>query len=388
MKVFLETINTFIGLPMVKYPVDVFSKFGAITIVQSVFGHQKNYLASKGRHILLRRYENDTAFVYQNLYQKIEKYIQALFYSYRALARNDTQIVYVIDLYCLFLFLLARKFSGRRNFILIYHQFELKEPARLNRLEQFFLRYISRNCGEIDLVVMPEQNRLEYFMSQLTGKKEAIRTFIFPNTNDYDPPAETVEKPKGTKTIVGHIGSVGSEHYIRHFVEAAKLLPQDCKVWFTGNLDPSIEKLLTGAGLSNVKYFGHVPHDKLADFYRQFDVGLILYRDTSLNFRYCAPNKLYEYWSHGIPVVAHRLPGLTPVFGIPEQGLLTDMEHFENIASAIQECVLKNTPAQRQRLVRYFQEHLHAGIYMRQLEAIINGLLAAKHLSGTIPQAV
>jgi len=199
--------------------------------------------------------------------------------------------------------------------------------------------------------------------------------------------AETLQKTSDQKTIVGHIGSVGSEHYIHHFVKAAKLLPRNYEVWFIGNLEPSFEKLLTDAELSNVKYFGHVPHDELADYYRQFDIGLILYRDTSLNFRFCAPNKLYEYWSHGIPVVAHRLPGLTPVFVIPEQGRLTDMDDFENIADALLECAKKNTAASRQMLQRYFREHLHVSLYTERLEDIMTGMLAENKSIRPAPQS-
>ena len=42
------------------------------------------------------------------------------------------------------------------------------------------------------------------------------------------------------------------------------------------------------------------------------------------NYDFCAPNKLYEYWSYGIPVFAHKLNGLTKLFEKEEYGLLFD----------------------------------------------------------------
>lgn len=44
-------------------------------------------------------------------------------------------------------------------------------------------------------------------------------------------------------------------------------------------------------------------------------IGLVFYRDDSLNRAYCAPNKIYEYSYFGIPMIANKIPGLVDTIG-------------------------------------------------------------------------
>lgn len=45
-------------------------------------------------------------------------------------------------------------------------------------------------------------------------------------------------------------------------------------------------------------------------------IGLVFYRDDSLNRAYCAPNKIYEYSYFGIPMIGNKIPGLVDTIGV------------------------------------------------------------------------
>lgn len=54
------------------------------------------------------------------------------------------------------------------------------------------------------------------------------------------------------------------------------------------------------------------PHE-LAEYTASADVGLCLIEDTCLSYRYCMPNKLFEYFAAGIPTVVSNLPEIAGV---------------------------------------------------------------------------
>ena len=95
------------------------------------------------------------------------------------------------------------------------------------------------------------------------------------------------------------------------------------------------------------------------------DVGVVLYKDTGLNYRYCAPNKLYEYWSYGIPVIGDLLPGLISVFKNESLGTLVDMQNPQNILRSIQQ--ISHHCATKMEVKDYFAKHLKLNIYLNQL---------------------
>lgn len=63
-------------------------------------------------------------------------------------------------------------------------------------------------------------------------------------------------------------------------------------------------------------------------------IGIVFYKDDSLNRAYCAPNKIYEYAHFGIPMIGNRIPGLQDTVGQAHAAECIDMT-AEQIFSAI-----------------------------------------------------
>jgi len=71
-----------------------------------------------------------------------------------------------------------------------------------------------------------------------------------------------------------------------------------------------------------VKFFDIMPWDELMRFTKTADVGLCLEKDTNINYRFSLPNKLFDYISAGIPVIAGNLQEVPVIIRKYDFGLI------------------------------------------------------------------
>jgi glycosyltransferase involved in cell wall biosynthesis len=101
-------------------------------------------------------------------------------------------------------------------------------------------------------------------------------------------------------------------------------------------------------------------------------IGIGLYRPTSINQVYCAPNRLYEFTGFGIPVILPDAPGMNQI-GSRYSGVLTcDPENPQKIAEALQSLLEDEKYGQACASAReFFQEEAD---YMKCLQEVIGQL--------------
>lgn len=69
---------------------------------------------------------------------------------------------------------------------------------------------------------------------------------------------------------------------------------------------PHKEKLQTevvNKKITGVYFLKPINHNDLSKELSKYDAGIVAYDNIILNQKYCAPNKIYEYLSLGIPVI-------------------------------------------------------------------------------------
>jgi glycosyltransferase involved in cell wall biosynthesis len=62
-----------------------------------------------------------------------------------------------------------------------------------------------------------------------------------------------------------------------------------------------------------VKFIQSLPWNDLMKYTRSSDVGMSLDKNTNLNYSFSLPNKLFDYLSAGIPVIAGEIPGVKKI---------------------------------------------------------------------------
>ena len=103
-----------------------------------------------------------------------------------------------------------------------------------------------------------------------------------------------------------------------------------------GDVVPQLKELTQRELLKDrVHFIPRMTPVELANYTALCDLGCSLEKDTNLNYRYCLPNKLFDYIKAGIPCVVSDLPEMAAVVRGSGVGLVVPEHTPEAIATAI-----------------------------------------------------
>jgi glycosyltransferase involved in cell wall biosynthesis len=108
----------------------------------------------------------------------------------------------------------------------------------------------------------------------------------------------------------------------------------------------SLDKLKKSASDLNlserVRFIDSVPWEELMRYTKSADIGLSLDKNSNQNYMYSLPNKLFDYLSAGIPVIAGDLPEVSGIISGNKCGTIISEVSPEMISEAVTE--LLNNP--------------------------------------------
>jgi glycosyltransferase involved in cell wall biosynthesis len=381
-QVHIISINPITNIPSLRFIVDFFIRKGyAINITEINISSLNNYYNNRKEitqtPIASFKNFNDYQKGISSLTKK--KYLGAIKALKIALNANPSNIIYTNDFQVLAIFFFLKKFYPSSKGKIIYHQYELIEEQLLGKISALLYKYVLKNGNQIDCAIFPEINRLNYFADRSTLKaKDAL---LFPNTclvyKETNIQSEYLKEIPKNHFVVLHVGSVGGkQHYFNNFIRAIKEITneEDISFVFLGRTTNEIKELIAKETLKNTYFIDAIPHEDLASVYNRTSLGVILYKGTSLNYEFCAPNKLYEFWSNGIPVIGHTLKGLTPVFTAQILGSLTNFGEPKTIAKEILR-LKREALNNKEDITNYFNKHLSITKYLDLFHDKLNSII-------------
>lgn len=373
--VFFITLNYF-TIPQIKYLESFFSgnnKVKSILIRDYNVGYNVQFSAfSLYKPFRVFPTYTDSLVYFSKYLNRIKRYTSVTAALIKFFFSGDKKLLYIIDYQLLWIVWLFKLVGGRKLKV-IYHEFEVVAPSDKTFIQKALALLYAKCVNAADLILIPEINRINFFFrnTNLTDKKKVL---LFPNSCPVKAHVTATSSLPG-ELVIGHVGNAGAEHHIDIFLKAAKKFENDVrlKLLFVGHQSKETQQVFSKYNLKNCTVLKQVKHEELDSVYAKIDIGLILYKDIDLNFRYCAPNKLYEYWSYGIPVLAGDLPGLRDVFSYSNVGgRLIDFEDQHAIEQAIEEFINNSTCFNRRQIKKYFDEHLSITPYLKQLDLILS----------------
>jgi len=374
MKVNVISINTTASIPLFRYIINFFIN-DIRANVELTEVHVKEYNNSYKDLIYnkILAFDSYQEFMNQSLKNKVKKYLVILNKIRSIYKAKGDQLIYTNDYQVICCLLFIQSFYHKNSVKIIYHQFELMELKRMNPFNKFIYKYLLKRSNRLDLVIFPEQNRLNYFIQESNLGKE--KTFLLPNSCESVKENEKMTKhslfdkfPKGS-FIVAHIGHIGDENfYLTNYLTAIDKMKDnaDIRFLFLGRQSQKFKNIIAENQLDNVVTIDNVPHAELKQIYPFIDLGVILYKAANLNIEFCAPNKLYELWSNGVPVIGHQLKGLKGLFEQKEKGILANFENSQDITDTIVNFSLKSNS--RKALLETFENELSISIGLKQLK--------------------
>ena len=107
--------------------------------------------------------------------------------------------------------------------------------------------------------------------------------------------------------------------------DAALALADKCKLLIVGNGD-ALEELKIKASEHpelHTAFTGSIPYKSLGSILSRCDIGFLYYPVDTLNNRYCASNKIFEYASVGLPILANENPTVKRILEDASIGIST-----------------------------------------------------------------
>lgn len=143
-----------------------------------------------------------------------------------------------------------------------------------------------------------------------------------------------------------------------------------------GDVTQKLQTLVRDEGLTDrVRLIPRMAPSELANYTAACDIGCSLEKDTNLNYRFCLPNKLFDYMKAGIPCVVSDLPEMSRIVRENQIGTVISEHSPSAIAKAINQLLtdkeLYQKCAQNARLAaeRYCwenEERILHDIYKKQ----------------------
>ena len=138
--------------------------------------------------------------------------------------------------------------------------------------------------------------------------------------------------------IMVYVGVISPGRRLTYLLHAmVKLDPDVILVIFgIGNFEKEITKLITKLKLDKrVQILPPVRPEEVIDVISSADIGIAPFENTSLNYYYVMPNKVFEYLLAGLPIAVSNFPVMSKLVLEHEVGEVFDPSDPEDIAFAI-----------------------------------------------------
>jgi glycosyltransferase involved in cell wall biosynthesis len=116
--------------------------------------------------------------------------------------------------------------------------------------------------------------------------------------------------------VIIYQGALNVDRGLEEAILAMKYLKTDAILIIagTGDIEQMLKHFTMEQGLTQrVRFLGQVPFEALHGFTLMADLGLSIEKDVSINYRFCLPNKFFDYIQANVPVLVSPFPEMKAI---------------------------------------------------------------------------
>jgi len=159
------------------------------------------------------------------------------------------------------------------------------------------------------------------------------------------------------KTIFLYQGGLTKNRGIELLIEVFQTLDDESVMVFMGygELDNYIEDV--SKKIPNIFLHKAVSPEVLLEYTASADFGISTIEDSCLSYRYCLPNKLFEYIMAEVPLIVSNLPEMSKVVNGNNIGVVVEEETTLGIKEAIEKAMLLDKELMKKNLKKVKSLH-------------------------------
>ncbi|MES2589914.1 MAG: glycosyltransferase [Bacteroidota bacterium] len=172
-------------------------------------------------------------------------------------------------------------------------------------------------------------------LAELFSTKYKVDVLVVKNVPNY---IDNIEGEKNSIPTVFYQGALNKDRGLEELISAFSFLENiQLQIAGDGDIVADLKKLVSKLNLENkVTFLGKIPFHELRKYTLKAHLGVTLEKATNLNYHFALPNKLFDYISCNLPVLACDLPEIKNIVEKYEIGLTISEIKAEIIAEKIQ----------------------------------------------------
>jgi glycosyltransferase involved in cell wall biosynthesis len=141
------------------------------------------------------------------------------------------------------------------------------------------------------------------------------------------------------KTIFLYQGGLTKNRGIELLIEVFQSLNNESVMVFMGYGDLETYIKETSNNSSNIFFHKAVSPEVLLEYTVSADFGISTIEDSCLSYRYCLPNKLFEYIMSEVPLIVSNLPEMKKVVNQNDIGVVVETDSIKGTIEAIEKAI-------------------------------------------------